>query len=244
MSDNKSLFIPNKFRKLVKQQNVQSAESYEPEYNRLHDEGKLNYNILDQKSQISLKEKLKEDFAKNNGPAVPNIPRIGSNQDHYWNDGFNKNQHTKNNKAVFYDENTVETPINDGSELTYEDLYQNQNLISAKPSYSSFKEEQKKSLIKQSEKINNKNYHQAQSINYHKQLINQNQSQQDENLDLLSIQDNNFILINSKTSEILKVSSSKEEISILIEEYLQNDFELDDLIVLQKLKINVGVILT
>lgn len=219
----KPLFIPNKLRNVVKQHNSNLASNYEPEYDRLHNEGKLNYNLPESSTTLSTKEKLKEDFAKNK---VQNtVPRIGSNQEIIWNKGFKQ----KNNSS-YYDEELSSYPIED--ESSYED--QNQTLAKEdfthnKSNYSNFnnlKQEQKKAFEKQ-----------------HSQAVLE-KKQPDEMMELKTIPDNSYILINAKTSETLHVSLDVNEISEVIESLLQDDFDLEDLIVLNKLKISVGVILT
>lgn len=221
MSDKKSLFIPNKLRKIVKEHHAEIASNYTPEYNRLHDEGKLNYNISDQKSHLSLKEKLKEDFSKSKvNTAQPSIPRIGSSQELLWNNSFKK---SPTGKAAFYDEDVSDKPLED---FTQHQHYYNNN------SFSNLKEEQKKSFEKQSSALKEETYNVPL------------QNEIDEALDLSSIPEHSLILINSKSLEILHISSSEEEMSEKIENLLRQDFEMDDLMVLHKLKINVGVTLT
>ncbi len=257
MNDKKPLFIPNKFRKLVQQNNAQIVANYSPEYNRLFDEGKIPNHVEDLPNNAVIKEKLKKDFDSNKSNTNQNsIPRIGSNQDLYWNQAIANPQ----SKGGYYDEETMNQPIYDesldmvqGSDLKDAMNFASkpQDIISQRKAALELqaKAQEAATRLAQAEQAAAQKAAQVaraqsqQSAVTPKAKQEMQSSSQDSELDINSIAEGNLILINSKTSELLMVSEDLEKISSKIEDLLQEDSSLEDFIVLHKLKINVGVTL-
>lgn len=256
MNDKKPLFIPNKFRKLVQQNNTQLASQYNTEYNRLFDEGKIQNHVEDLPSNSAVKEKLKKDFDMNKSDTRQNsIPRIGSNQDLYWNQAIA----TPKSKNTYYDEEIMDQPVYDESL----DMVQNSDLKDAIKSANKPQDikSQRMAALELAAKAQQaaqdvaraehaaelraahaeRAKHQAAQQASSKQELDS--FQENSELDIASIAEGNLILINSKTSELLMVSEDLEKISSKIEDLLQEDSSLEDFVVLHKLKINVGVTL-
>lgn len=256
MNDKKPLFIPNKFRKLVQQNNSQIASQYTPEYNRLFDEGKIDKHVEDLPSNSVIKEKLKKDFDANKSNTNQNsIPRIGANQDLYWNQAI-----ANPSKGGYYDEEIMDQPVYDESL----DMVENSDLKDAIKSVNKpqdIKAQRMAALELQAaaqqaaQAVAKAEFEAAQRAVYTERNKRQTEpkkaspkqemqsSQEDSVLDIVSIAEGNLILINSKTSELLMVSEDLDKISSKIEDLLQEDSSLEDFVVLHKLKINVGVTL-
>jgi hypothetical protein len=256
MNDKKPLFIPNKLRKITQQSNAQIASNYSPEYNRLFDEGKIPNHVEDLPNNAVIKEKLKKEFDSNKSNTSQNsIPRIGSNQELYWNQAI-ANPQSKNG---YYDEELMSQPVYDesldmvaGSDLKDAMNFTSkpQDIISQRKAALELqaKAQEAAQAVAKAEQaaaareawVQSKQMEAAKPANSKQETKSVSQ---DSELDINSIEEGNLILINSKTSELLMVSEDFEKISSKIEDLLQEDSSLEDFIVLHKLKINVGVTL-